>query len=75
MSNSKAREKLVSYPRTPAFAGPLCPAPPKRAKREQKYIDLTDKLQRRNLLRYEAVFSCEAVSAVGHPRAVSEASI
>ena len=56
-----------------AFAGPLSPAQPNRVKREQEYIDQTDNLQRRNLLRYEAVFSCEAVSAVGHPRAVSEA--
>ncbi len=49
--------------------------PTKPGKRDEEYIDQTDNLQRRNLLRYEAVFSCEAVSAVGHPRAVSEASI
>ncbi len=49
--------------------------PNQSAKREGDYIDLTGKPQRRNLLRYEAVFVLEAVSAVGYPRAVSEASI
>jgi hypothetical protein len=60
MSNSKAHEQsaiaATPYPQT-RIVGPLCTVQPNRAKREKDYIDLSDKSQRRNLLRYEAVFS------------------
>jgi hypothetical protein len=60
MSNSKAQKQSAqpaSRTRRPAFAGPLYPASPNQAIRGEHYIDQTDKLQRRNVLRYEAVFS------------------
>ena len=76
MSNSKTPERSA-WPPLPCpqtrFAGPLCPAPPNRAKREEKYIDRTGNPQRRNLLRYESRLLLEAIGAVGHPRAVSGA--